>query len=188
MKILVTGAFGYLGSSLVLQLLKKNHHVVAYDKMYFGCPSVFLNKFKNLEIVNGDIGDQKLISKYIQKCERLIHLAGIVGEEACNANKVLAKKTNFSDVIKMLKICERKKLKHLIYVSTCSNYGIQEKQNFLKEENLLKPISSYSKQKVKIEEFVINKYNKNYTILRLGTLCGLSPRTAIFGLILKYLE
>ena len=176
MKILVTGAFGYLGSSLILYLLKKNYKIIALDKMNFGLPSVFYNYQKNLEIIKGDIGDVDLIKKCLKKTDKVIHLAGIVGEAACKQNIEQSKKTNYLDVIKIIKLCEKTKLKHLIYVSTCSNYGLSKKIEFLDEDALLQPLSIYSKQKVSVEKYLIKNYNNNYTILRLGTLCGLSPR------------
>lgn len=176
MKILVTGAFGYLGSSLVLYLLKKKYKVIALDKMNFGLPSTFYKYGNNLEIIKGDIGNINLIKKCLKKTDKLIHLAGIVGEDACKQNLKQSKKTNYLDVIKIIKLCDKKKLKHFIYVSTCSNYGLSKKIEFLDENAALQPLSIYSKQKVAIEKFLINNYNNNYTILRLGTLCGLSPR------------
>ena len=93
-----------------------------------------------------------------------------------HVNKILnnQKKTNYLDVIKIIKLCEKTKLKHLIYVSTCSNYGLSKKIEFLDEDALLQPLSIYSKQKVSVEKYLIKNYNNNYTILRLGTLCGLS--------------
>ena len=176
MRILVTGAFGYLGSSLVLHLLKKNFKVIALDKMNFGLPSVFYKYRKNLEIIKGDIGDINLIKKCLKKTDKLIHLAGIVGEQACKQNIKLSKKTNYHDVIKIIKLCDISNLKHFIYVSTCSNYGLSKIAEYLDEDALLQPLSIYSKQKVKVEKYLIKNYNNNYTILRLGTLCGLSPR------------
>ena len=176
MKILVTGAFGYLGSSLVLYLLKKNYKVVALDKMNFGLPSVFYKNQKNLEIIQGDIGDIDLIKKLFKKVDKFIHLAGIVGEEACKKNILQSKKTNYLDTKKIVKTLNNQNLSHLIYVSTCSNYGLNSKNKFLNEDSVLKPLSIYAKQKVSIEKYIIKNYKKDYTILRLGTLCGLSPR------------
>ena len=65
----------------------------------------------------------------------------------------------------------------MIFVSTCSNYGIGSKK-LLKEDDDLKPLSYYSKQKVKIEQLLIKikKVNFIWTILRFATAFGVSPR------------
>ena len=144
--------------------------------MNFGLPSVFYKYRNNLEIIKGDIGDINLIKKCLKKTDKLIHLAGIVGEQACKQNLKQSEKTNYLDVIKIIKLCDVRKLKHFIYVSTCSNYGLSKKIEFLDENAILQPLSIYSKQKVAVEKYLIKNYNKNFTILRLGTLCGLSPR------------
>ena len=71
--------------------------------------------------------------------------------------------------------------KKLIFVSTCSNYGISSKKKKLNENDTLKPISLYAKSKVKIENLFSpkNKTKKICTILRFATAFGSSPKDAI---------
>ena len=78
----------------------------------------------------------------------------------------------------MLLSCRNKKnIKRLVFVSTCSNYGIGEKK-LLSEKAKLKPLSYYSKQKVMIEKLLIKMKKTDFTstILRFATAFGLSPR------------
>ena len=72
---------------------------------------------------------------------------------------------------------KEKNIKRLIFVSTCSNYGIGKKK-LLNEKAKLKPLSYYSKQKVKIEKILIKMKKVHFaiTILRFATAFGLSPR------------
>ena len=74
--------------------------------------------------------------------------------------------------------CEKNDGK-LIFVSTCSNYGLSETDDLLDENSALKPLSLYAKQKVEIENYILNLKSKikiSPTILRFSTAFGLSPR------------
>ena len=71
----------------------------------------------------------------------------------------------------------KSKIKKLVFISTCSNYGITKGDKLLKENHVLKPISLYAEQKVKIEKFLLkNKFKFSITILRFATAFGISPR------------
>tara|TARA_B110000971_G_scaffold220225_1_gene263219 strand:- start:80 stop:751 length:672 start_codon:yes stop_codon:yes gene_type:complete len=71
------------------------------------------------------------------------------------------------------------KIKHVVFVSTCSNYGITKKKRAVNEESALNPVSLYAKSKIKVENF-LKKKSKNYsekiTILRFATAFGFSSR------------
>ena len=69
--------------------------------------------------------------------------------------------------------------KKLIFVSTCSNYGLSDTDLPLNENAELKPLSLYAKQKVEVEKYILSQKNKldySPTILRFATAFGLSPR------------
>ena len=121
MNVLITGAAGYLGNVVVNYFINKKINVIALDKMYFGCSHLQLIKNKYLKIVKGDLTNKNVLKKYISKCNIIIHLAGIVGEEACNKNKVLSNNTNFLVTKNLIKYCNKYKNKKIIYISTCSN-------------------------------------------------------------------
>ena len=73
---------------------------------------------------------------------------------------------------------KKKNIDRLIFVSTCSNYGIGKGKKLLDEKSPLRPISLYSKQKVKIEKFILGLKKIKFcpTILRFATAFGVSPR------------
>ena len=80
---------------------------------------------------------------------------------------------------KLINNCNGKKIEKIIFVSTCSNYGLSETDLPLNEEAELKPISLYAKQKVEVEKFILSQENNldySPTILRFSTAFGLSPR------------
>ena len=76
-----------------------------------------------------------------------------------------------------MKTLSKASIKKLIFISTCSNYGISNK--VVNEKSKLKPLSVYAKNKVMIERFLLNKknfYNYPIVILRFATAFGWSPR------------
>ena len=106
-------------------------------------------------------------------------LSGLVGDPITKKYPILSKRININATKKCLKFINKSKVEKLIFISTCSNYGVTKKQIPVDEKNTLNPISAYAKAKVEIEKFLIKnkkKLNFSFTILRFATAFGYSPR------------
>ena len=178
MNILVTGGAGYIGSPLVSSLLSQGHKVRVLDIGLYGFEQLlsFLN-LPNFELKIGDIRNDKVLFDSLSDMDVVIHLAALVGEDACNICSKATENINFASVCKVLEFCAKKSNLRLIFLSTCSNYGISDKNKVANEESKLNPLSLYAKTKVAAEKEILSA-NSNFstTVLRLGTICGLSPR------------
>jgi nucleoside-diphosphate-sugar epimerase len=174
--ILVIGSQGYIGSVLTDYLLKEKYQIIGTDNFIYNQKKInFFNK--NYKFINCDLRDKDKIYKLISKVSYVVILAGLVGDPITKKYPKLAHDINYKGIKNIIKICSKIKIKKLIFVSTCSNYGITKGDKLLKENHVLKPISLYAKQKVKIERFLLkNKFNFSITILRFATAFGLSPR------------
>lgn len=181
MKILVTGAAGYIGSVFVRQLLEKGYKVRGLDVLQFGGESLlsFLNH-KNFEFRKGDIRKISDLKKSIEEVKAVIHLAAIVGDSACEKQPKLAKETNWEASKNLFDLCQlNTKIKRFIFASTCSNYGKTKDEEYVNEKSLLRPVSLYAELKVRFEEYLLGSETRNDfipTSLRFSTVYGLSPR------------
>lgn len=173
MKILITGAAGYIGSVLTPSLLEKGHEVVALDNFMYNQTSLLdCCHNKKFHLVKGDVRDKDLISKLIQKVDFIIPLACIVGASACDKDPVGAKTINLDSIKILLKL--KKKGQGIIFPNTNSGYGVGQKNAYCDENSPLKPISFYGKLKVEAEKEIMR--SGNAIALRLATVFGLSPR------------
>ena len=170
-RVLVTGGAGYLGSTLVSQLLQEGYDVVVYDKFLWGIgPLLPYVCNPHLEIVNGDVLDKKHLANQMSSCDVIIHLAAIVGYPACEAFKELAESVNIQgtkNVVDLLLPGQQ-----LIYASTGSCYGAVE-NGLCTEETPINPLTLYGRSKAEGEKMVLEAGG---TALRLATVFGISPR------------
>ena len=173
---LVVGSQGYIGSVLTDYLLKKKFQIIGIDNFIYNQKKInFLNK--NYKFVSCDLRDEEKIQKLIPKVSQVVILAGLVGDPITKKYPKLAHEINYKGIKNVINICNKSKIKKLIFISTCSNYGITKGDKLLKESHPLKPISLYAKQKVKIEKLLLKKKFKfSITILRFATAFGISPR------------
>lgn len=177
MKILITGAAGYLGSQLTYFLVQQHHEVIAVDNLIYGGDALLsMVSQENLSLQYADVRDVEKIKSTIKDVDCLIYLAGIVGEPACNTNREVSWSINHDAAKSVLSFANHLEVSKTIFVSTCSNYGVSAPNARADESSPLNPLSDYAKAKVAVEQYLQDQYKAPCTILRLGTLCGLSAR------------
>lgn len=173
MKILVTGAAGYLGSIIVPELLRKGHEVTALDNFMYNQSSLLdCCHDPKFTVVRGDARDKTLVTKLIKDADAIFPLACLTGAPLC-VKEPEAAQAIILDAVKML-LKLRSKDQIVIYPTTNSGYGVGEKGKFCTEKTPLRPISLYGKLKVEAEEAILAAGNS--VTLRLATAFGVSPR------------
>ena len=186
-KVLVTGGAGYVGSALVEKLLAKGYKVKVLDSMLDYNGKKTLEENKNLEVVNGDIRHLEDLYIAIHDVYAVLHLAGIVGDPACNVDFTATITVNHEATKSLVEICKRFNVKRLIFASSCSVYGAS-KDIILNEGSFLNPISSYAKTQIDSEQIILNSIGSDIvpTMLRFGTVYGMSDRMR-FDLVVNIL-
>lgn len=173
MRILVTGAAGYIGSILVPQLLRHGYQVIAMDSFIYNQTSLLDCCYdENLEVIRGDARDKDLISRCLKKVDAIFPLACLTGAPLCAKDPIGAQTINFDAVRMILDL--RSKEQPIIFPTTNSGYGVGQKGIYCTEETPLNPISLYGRLKVELEKMLLNA--GNCITLRLATAFGISPR------------
>lgn len=171
--ILVTGGAGYIGSTLVPDLLSKKHTVTVIDNFMYDQTSLATSiRDRNFEIIFGDVRDESLMKKLVSKADIIIPLAAIVGAPACDKDPVMAQSINKDSILWLLKQVSRSQ--QVIMPTTNSAYGSGDKNNFCDENSPLNPLSLYARDKVVVEKSLLE--HENSTSFRLATVFGISPR------------
>lgn len=163
-KILIVGGAGYIGGYMSDLLKFKGYDITIYDNLTYE-----ERYLKNVPFIFGDIRNQEKLGKIINDFDIVVWLAAIVGDGACDKNKLVSTDINLNSV-KWLADNYRGKV---IFMSTCSVYGLNN--DLLDENSPLNPLSHYALTKVEAEKVITSKLN-NYLIFRLGTLYGLGDR------------
>jgi nucleoside-diphosphate-sugar epimerase len=174
--ILVTGGAGYLGSTMVPDLLAAGHKVMVLDNFMFNQTS--LNHccyHPNFTVVKGDIRQKETMSALMKEADVIIPLAALVGAPLCNLDPIGATTINHDAIELMLKLLSKDQI--VLMPTTNSAYGTGDKDNYCNEESLLRPISQYAIEKVEIEKELMQ--HPNAISFRLATVFGMSPRMRI---------
>lgn len=177
-KILVTGGAGYIGSLLIPKLVKDSYEICIIDNFTYRNKSA-LKQFINhpqVTIVEDSILHAPHIDRYFKNVDTVIHLAAIVGDQACDVNQSRSYKINVEGTKVIVGLSRKHKVKHVIYSSSCSIYGASSYA--IDEYSPLNPLSLYARTKVEAENYVSHMAHNgcSVTAIRFATLLGLSPR------------
>jgi nucleoside-diphosphate-sugar epimerase len=171
--ILVTGGAGYLGSTMVPDLLSAGHKVVILDNFMFKQSSLNHVCYQpNFSVVKGDIRIESVIAPLLKKADVVIPLAALVGAPLCSLDPVGATTINHDAITLMLRLLSKNQM--ILMPTTNSAYGTGDENNFCTEDSPLRPISQYAKDKVEIEKELMQR--ENAISFRLATVFGMSPR------------
>ena len=174
--ILVTGGAGYLGSTLVPELLNAGYKVTVIDNFLFKQTSLnHVCHHPNFEVVKGDIRVESAMLPLMKKADVIIPLAALVGAPLCSKDPVGATTINHDAIMMMLKHVSKNQI--LLMPTTNSAYGTGDENNYCTEESPLRPISNYAIEKVEIEKAFMQ--HPNAISFRLATVFGMSPRMRI---------
>ena len=171
MHILITGGCGYTGTLLTNDLIDLGYKVTVVDTQWFGN---YLTPRKNLKIVKLDIRDHNKIP--LKEVNAVVHLANVANDPGVELNTKLSWEINVLATEKLIENSVKNKVKHFIFASSGSVYGIKEEKEVTEELSLV-PISTYNKTKM-IAERVLRSYENDikFHCIRPATVCGFSPR------------
>jgi len=173
-KILVTGAGGYIGTTLVPMLLSEEAKVIAVDRFFFG--KDLLLEHKNLTLVKQD--SRNIEEELFKDVYAVIDLVAISNDPSGEVFQNATYEINYKSRANTAQIAKRNGVEFYILPSSCSIYGYQEKDIKVTEDAKTNPLTNYAVANEKAEIDVKKLASRDFcvVILRQATVYGLSPR------------
>lgn len=184
MKVLVTGAAGFIGFHLSRRLLDRGDEVVGIDNLNDYYPVVLkearlaeLSPYEKFRFIRMDISDREALPALFgeEKFDCVVNLAAQAGVRYSIENPWAYVDSNLVGFVNILECCRHFPVGHLVYASSSSVYGGNEKTPFSEEDKVDSPVSLYAATK-KADELMAACYSKLYGIpatgLRFFTVYG----------------
>ncbi|WP_372770595.1 SDR family NAD(P)-dependent oxidoreductase, partial [Pseudoalteromonas sp.] len=175
-KYLVTGAAGFIGNFVAERLCQLGHEVVGIDNIndYYD-PELKLQRLKRIahlklfNFIEMDIADRQAVSSLFSshKFNRVIHLAAQAGVRYSLENPMAYIDSNIVGMTTILEGCRHNKVEHLVYASSSSVYGMNEKMPFSEDDAVDHPVSLYAATK-KSNELMAHTYSNLYGLATTG--------------------
>ena len=184
MKVLVTGAAGFIGSEVATRLLAQGHTVHGLDSLneYYNplLKQARLGRLRQhlgFQFHHIDLSNRPAMEAFFadHPIDRVAHLAAQAGVRYSLQNPHAYIESNITGFLHILEGCRQQKVQHLVYASSSSVYGLNETMPFRVEDNVDHPVSLYAATK-KANELMAHTYSHLYglptTGLRFFTVYG----------------
>lgn len=175
--VAVVGGAGYIGSILVRKLLCSGRKVRVLDKLVFGDEAIRgIIGHPNLELIVGDCRNPQDVRAVCRSAGAVVHLAGIVGDPACQHAPETAIEINCAATRLLIEVAKGSGIQRFVFASSCSVYGASD--SIMHEDSESCPVSLYAETKVDGERMLLKARSDSFqpTILRLATVFGDSYR------------
>ncbi len=170
-RYLVTGAAGFIASSLAERLIKDGNEVITIDNLSTGDTN---NLPKGIKFIEGDLGDASIYNEIPNdRYDAVFHIAGQSSGEISFDDPIYDIRTNAESTLLLLKFCIKNKCKRIIFASTMSVYGVKS-EHPVKEDEDCYPQSFYGVAKLASEHYlrIYQQYGIETTSLRLFNVYG----------------
>ena len=184
MKIAITGLSGFLGHYVAKKLFEMDVQMQALVRSTSNISH--LNDYEEkITFVQGDLGDKKILKKFVQGADIVIHMAyerngaGFHDSASKDIRRLLD--VNLSGSLKLLDAAKQQEVKQFIFTSSCAVYGHIFPDIKLNEQHPLIPNSNYGAYKAAVEAFCHSYFlskSINTTIFRPVGIYGIDPELA----------
>jgi len=160
-KILITGATGFIGSTLSELLVSKGYNVKAFDRYNINNHWGFLenSKYKNnIEVILGDIRDYDSVSNVMKGCECVIHLAALISIPYSYISPLAYIRTNIEGTYNVLEAAKNNNIKQIIITSTSEVYG-KSQYTPMNENHPMIAQSPYASSKIAADQLSLSYFS-----------------------------
>jgi nucleoside-diphosphate-sugar epimerase len=180
-RVLVVGGAGYVGSVLVRKLLSVGAGVTVLDSLLYdhGSAVAGLLDVPGFSFIRGDLCDAVAVNEGLNGATDVVLLAALVGDPMCKKYPDLARRVNHDGAIRLIDSLVNRNIDKVIFLSTCSNYGLRPDDSLATEESELNPKSLYAETKVAVEQYLAenaSRFDFCPIVLRAATAYGASAR------------
>jgi len=160
-KILITGATGFIGSTLSELLVSKGHKVKAFDRYNINNHWGWLENSKytkDMEVILGDIRDFDSVSKAMIGCDTVFHLAALIGIPYSYLSPLAYIRTNIEGTYNVLESAKLNNIKQILITSTSETYG-NAQYIPMNEKHPLVAQSPYASSKIAADQLSLSYYS-----------------------------